>query len=66
MIKLTQERDIARSPKARCNAIVGQFDCGRIVNWKTGGLGRILGACQNLLVIDPVNAARYMTAANIW
>jgi hypothetical protein len=42
---------------------VGQFDCGRIVNWKTDSPKRILGTCQNP-VIDPVSAARFMTAAN--
>ncbi len=34
-----------------------------IVNWKTDSPRRIFGACQNL-VIDPVNAARFMTAAS--
>ena len=43
----------------------GQFDCGRIVNWKTDCPGRILGACRNP-IIDPVNAARFMTAASTW
>jgi hypothetical protein len=45
---------------------MGQFDRGRIVNWKTNGPKRILQACQNLLVIDPVNAARSMIAASTW
>ena len=44
--------------------VVGQFDCGGIANWKTDSPKRILGACQNL-VIEPVNAARSMTAASI-
>jgi hypothetical protein len=34
-----------------------------MVNWKTDGPKRILGACQNP-VIDPVNAARFMTVAS--
>jgi hypothetical protein len=46
--------------------LVGQFDPGRIVNWKTDGPKRILRACQNLLVIDPANAARFMIAASTW
>jgi hypothetical protein len=39
----------------------------RIVNWKTESSGRILRACQNSPwgIIDPVNAARSMTAASI-
>jgi hypothetical protein len=45
--------------------VVRQFDCGGIVNWKTPGPGRILGACWSP-VIDPVNAARFMTAASTW
>jgi len=44
---------------------VGQFDCGQIVNWKTDSPKRILGVCQNP-VIDPVSAARFMTAASTW
>src|SRR4029077_6723982 len=46
--------------------IAGQFDCGRIVNWKTDSPERIFGACQNLLFIGPVSAERFMTAASIW
>jgi hypothetical protein len=34
-----------------------------IVNWKTDSPKRMLGACQNP-VIDPVNAARFMTVAS--
>jgi hypothetical protein len=34
-----------------------------IVNWNTDSSKRILGTCQNP-AIDPVNAARFMTAAN--
>jgi hypothetical protein len=45
------------------NWVVGQFDYGRIVNRKTDSPKRISGACQNP-VIDPVNAARFMTAAS--
>jgi hypothetical protein len=36
-----------------------------LVYWKTHSPERTIGACQNLLVIDPVNAALFMTAANI-
>jgi len=37
-----------------------------IVNWKTDSPKRILGACQKppWVIIDPVNAARFMTAAS--
>ena len=41
----------------------GRFDYGRIVHWKAGRPKRILGTCPNR-VIDPVNAARFMTAAS--
>ena len=41
----------------------GQFDYGRIVHWKADRPKRILGTCPNR-VIDPVNAARFMTAAS--
>jgi hypothetical protein len=41
----------------------GQFDYGRIVHWKADRPKRILGACPNR-VIDPVDAARFMTAAS--
>jgi len=43
-----------------------EFDYGRIVNWKTDSPKRMLGACQNLLVIGPVSAERFMTAASTW
>jgi hypothetical protein len=42
---------------------VGQFDYGRIVNWKTDGTKRILGACQNP-IIALASVARFMTAAS--
>src|SRR6202022_3665768 len=38
-------------------------DYGRIVNWKTDSPKRMPGACQKP-VIDPVNAARFMTPAS--
>ena len=41
----------------------GNLDYGRIVHWKADRLKRILGTCPNRL-IDPVNAARFMTAAS--
>src|ERR1700691_4199139 len=41
----------------------GPFDYGRIVHWKADRPKRILGTCPNR-VIDPVNAARFMTAAS--
>src|ERR1700733_3881164 len=41
----------------------GLFDYGRSVHWKADRLKRILGTCPNRL-IDPVNAARFMTAAS--
>src|ERR1700733_4842247 len=41
----------------------GRFDYGRIVHWKADRPKRILGTCPNR-VIDPVNAARFMTAAS--
>src|SRR5580692_7799938 len=41
----------------------GRFEYGRIVHWKADRPKRILGACPNR-VIDPVNAARFMTAAS--
>jgi hypothetical protein len=41
----------------------GQFDYGRNVHWKADRPKRILGTCPNG-VIDPVNAARFMTAAS--
>ena len=45
----------------------GRFDYGRIVHWKADRPKRILGTCQNpsWVIIDPVNAARFMTAASI-
>jgi hypothetical protein len=45
----------------------GRFGYGRIVHWKADKPKRILGTCQNpsWVIIDPVNAARFMTAANI-
>ncbi len=48
-------RQLRRGPKREIVAA--------IVNWKTDSPRRIFGACQNL-VIDPVNAARFMTAAS--
>jgi hypothetical protein len=48
-------RQLRRGPKREIVAA--------IVNWKTDSSRRIFGACQNL-VIDPVNAARFMTAAS--
>ncbi len=53
---------LAAGPPRR--RVVGQFDCGRIVNWKTDRPERTLRACPNLLVIDPVGAVRFMTAAS--
>jgi hypothetical protein len=41
----------------------GRFDYGRNVHWKADRPKRILGTCPNR-VIDPVNAARFMTAAS--
>src|ERR1700733_4806933 len=41
----------------------GQFVYRRIVHWKADRPKRILGTCPNR-VIDPVNAARFMTAAS--
>jgi hypothetical protein len=41
----------------------GQFDYGRIVHWKADRPKRILGTCPNR-VIDPVDAARFMTATS--
>jgi hypothetical protein len=41
----------------------GRFAYGRIVHWKADRPKRILGTCPNR-VIDPVNAARFMTAAS--
>ena len=48
-------RQLRRGPKREIVAA--------IVNWKTDSPRRIFGACQNL-VIDHVNAARFMTAAS--
>jgi hypothetical protein len=41
----------------------GRFDYGRIVHWKVDKPKCILGTCPNR-VIDPVDAARFMTAAS--
>jgi hypothetical protein len=41
----------------------GNLDYGRIVHWKADRPKRMLGRCPNR-VIDPVDAARFMTAAS--
>lgn len=55
-----------RVARIRECAIKSQFDCS---SGRTGRAdsGRILMACQNpsWVIIDPVNAARFMTAASI-
>lgn len=51
-----------RLSQARRSAF-GQFDYGRIVHWKVDRPKRILGTCPNR-VIDPVDAARFITAAS--
>ena len=45
--------------------VVGQFDCGRIVNWKTHSPKRILGPCENL-VVDPAKEARFTAGPSPW
>ena len=47
----------------RPSSFDGWFDYGRIVHWKADRSKRMLGTCPNR-VIDPVNAARSMTAAS--
>ena len=57
--------------KARCSIEQAAKPLGlkctaaAIANWKTDSPKRILGACRNP-IIDPVNAARFMTAASTW
>jgi hypothetical protein len=56
-------RRLAQVQQSTISKAVGQFDCGSVPYWKSCHWLRHIAACQNP-VIDPVNAARFMTAAS--